>query len=159
MSYPSRMTPGSERADTIPTDAIRVNEFVEIPRSEIEVRTSRSSGAGGQHVNKTSSRVELSWNIALSKALDDDQRQRLLARLASRLSEDGAIRVVASDTRSQLRNREAAEKRLAETLAKALIVPKKRKPTRRPRAANEARLTEKKKHSDKKRERQQRPAE
>lgn len=153
------MTPGSERADTIPTDAIRVNEFVEIPRSEIEVRTSRSSGAGGQHVNKTSSRVELSWNIALSKALDDDQRQRLLARLASRLSEDGAIRVVASDTRSQLRNREAAEKRLAETLAKALIVPKKRKPTRRPRAANEARLTEKKKHSDKKRERQQRPAE
>lgn len=153
------MTPGSERADTIPTDAIRVNEFVEIPRSEIEVRTSRSSGAGGQHVNKTSSRVELSWNIALSKALDDDQRQRLLARLASRLSEDGAIRVVASDTRSQLRNREAAEKRLAETIAKALIVPKKRKPTRRPRAANEARLTEKKKHSDKKRERQQRPAE
>lgn len=153
------MTPGSERADTIPTDAIRVNEFVEIPRSEIEVRTSRSSGAGGQHVNKTSSRVELSWNIALSKALDDDQRQRLLARLASRLSEDGAIRVVASDTRSQLRNREAAEKRVAETIAKALIVPKKRKPTRRPRAANEARLTEKKKHSDKKRERQQRPAE
>jgi ribosome-associated protein len=150
------MTAGSERADTIPADAIRVNELVEIPRGEIEVRTSRSSGAGGQHVNKTSSRVELSWNIALSKALDDDQRARLLSRLASRLSEEGAIRVVASDTRSQLRNREAAEKRLAETIAKALIVPKKRKPTRRPRAANEARLTEKKKHSDKKRERQRR---
>ena len=159
MSYPSPMTSGSERADSIPTDAIRVNELVEIPRSEVEVRTSRSSGAGGQHVNKTSSRVELSWNIALSKALDDDQRERLLSRLASRLSEEGAIRVVASDTRSQLRNREAAEKRLAETIAKALIVPKKRKPTRRPRAANEARLTEKKKHSDKKRDRQQRLAE
>jgi ribosome-associated protein len=152
------MTPGSEPADAIPTDAIRVNEFVDIPRSEIEVRTSRSSGAGGQHVNKTSSRVELSWNIALSKALDDEQRERLLSRLASRLSEEGAIRVVASDTRSQLRNREAAEKRLAETIAKALLVPKKRKPTRRPRAANEARLTEKKKHSDKKRDRQQRLA-
>ena len=158
MSYPSPMTPGSERADAIPTDAIRVNDFVDIPRGEIEVRTSRSSGAGGQHVNKTSSRVELSWNIALSKALDDDQRARLLSRLASRLSEEGAIRVVASDTRSQLRNREAAEKRLAETIAKALLVPKKRKPTRRPRAANEARLTEKKKQSDKKRERQQRLA-
>ncbi|HEU4878077.1 MAG TPA: alternative ribosome rescue aminoacyl-tRNA hydrolase ArfB [Gemmatimonadaceae bacterium] len=150
------MTAGSERADTISADAIRVNDLVEIPRGEIDVRTSRSSGAGGQHVNKTSSRVELSWNIALSKALDDDQRARLLSRLASRLSEEGAIRVVASDTRSQLRNREAAEKRLAETIAKALIVPKKRKPTRRPRAANEARLTEKKKHSDKKRERQRR---
>jgi ribosome-associated protein len=152
------MTPGSEPADAIPTDAIRVNESVEIPRGEIEVKTSRSSGAGGQHVNKTSSRVELSWNIALSKALDDEQRDRLLSRLASRLSEEGAIRVVASDTRSQLRNREAAEKRLAETIAKALLVPKKRKPTRRPRAANEARLTEKKKHSDKKRDRQQRLA-
>ena len=152
------MTPGSERADAAPTDAIRVNEFVDIPRSEIEVRVSRSSGAGGQHVNKTSSRVELSWNIALSKALDDDQRARLLTRLASRLSEEGAIRVVASNTRSQLRNRESAEKRLAEIIAKALLVPKKRKPTRRPRAANEARLTEKKKQSDKKRERQQRLA-
>jgi ribosome-associated protein len=137
---------------------MRVNDFVAIPRSEIEVRTSRSSGAGGQHVNKTSSRVELSWNIALSKALDEEQRERLLSRLASRLSEEGAIRVVASDTRSQLRNREAAEKRLAETIAKALTVQKKRKPTRRPRAANEARLTKKKKHSDKKRERQQRLA-
>jgi ribosome-associated protein len=158
MSYPLPMTPGSERADAVPTDAIRVNEFVDIPRSEIEVRVSRSSGAGGQHVNKTSSRVELSWNIALSKALDDDQRARLLTRLASRLSEEGAIRVVASNTRSQLRNREAAEKRLAETIAKALLVPKKRKPTRRPRAANEARLTEKKKQSDKKRERQHRLA-
>ena len=154
MSYPLPMTPGSEPADAIPTDAIRVNESVEIPRGEIEVKTSRSSGAGGQHVNKTSSRVELSWNIALSKALDDEQRARLLSRLASRLSEEGAIRVVASDTRSQLRNREAAELRLAETIAKALIVQKKRKPTRKPRAANEARLSEKKKKSERKRERQ-----
>ena len=104
-------------------------------------------------MNKTSSRIEISWNITLSRALSDDQRERLLTRLASRLSEDGSIRIVASDTRSQLRNREAAEKRLAEAIARALIIPRKRKPTRRPRAANEARLTEKKKHSDKKRER------
>ena len=127
-----------------------------IPRSELDVRTSRSSGAGGQHVNKTSSRVEISWNITQSRALDDEQRARLLQRLASRLSDEGAIRVVASETRSQLRNREAAEKRLADVIAKSLIVPRKRKPTRRPRAANEARLTEKKKHSEKKRERQHR---
>jgi ribosome-associated protein len=153
------MTVGSERREPASADAIRVNDLVEIPRAEIELRTSRSSGAGGQHVNKTSSRVELSWNIAQSRALDEEQRTRLLARLASRLSDEGAIRIVSSETRSQLRNREAAESRLAETIAKALIIPKKRKPTRRPRAANEARLTEKKKHSDKKRERQDRTAE
>jgi ribosome-associated protein len=153
------MTVGSERHEPASADAIRVNDVLEIPRAEIDVRTSRSSGAGGQHVNKTSSRVELSWNIAQSRVLDDEQRARLLARLASRLSDEGAIRVVSSETRSQLRNRTAAEARLAETIAKALIVPKKRKPTKRPRAANEARLTEKKRQSDKKRERHGRIAE
>jgi len=136
------------------TDGIPVNESLVIPRSEVTMRASRSSGAGGQHVNKTSSRVELSWNVRESSALTDEQRERLLARLSSRLSEDGSIRIVASDTRSQLRNRTAAELRLAETIAKALIVQKKRKPTRKPRAANEARLSEKKKKSERKRERQ-----
>ena len=140
----------------LPSDNFLAAGAVLIPRSELDVRTSRSSGAGGQHVNKTSSRVEISWNIAQSRALDDEQRARLLQRLASRLSDEGAIRVVASETRSQLRNREAAEKRLADVIAKSLVVPRKRKPTRRPRAANEARLTEKKKHSEKKRERQHR---
>lgn len=134
-------------------DGLRVNESVVIPRAELEIRASRSSGAGGQHVNKTSSRIEISWNIARSGAVTDEQRARLLQKLSSRLSEDGAIRVVASDTRSQLRNREAAEQRLAETIAKALVVPRKRKPTKRPRAADEARLVEKKKHSERKRER------
>ena len=144
--------------ETPPIEGIEVNGELVIPRSELEFRTSRSSGAGGQHVNKTSSRVEISWNIASSKALSDEQRERLITKLASRVSEEGAIRVVASDTRSQLRNRETAERRLGETIARALVVPKKRRPTRRPRAANEARLTEKKKHSDKKRERQRRIA-
>lgn len=139
-----------ERAET---DGLRINESLLIPRAELAMRATRASGAGGQHVNKTSSRIEISWNIRESRALTDAERERLLDRLASRLSDEGAIRTVASDTRSQLRNREAAERRLAETIAKALIVQKKRKPTRRPRAANEARLTEKKKHSDRKRER------
>jgi ribosome-associated protein len=134
-------------------DGIRVNDSIVIPRSELELRASRASGAGGQHVNKTSSRIEISWNIALSKAISDTERDRLLMRLSSRLSDDGAIRVVASDTRSQLRNREAAEKRLAATIAKALMVQKRRKPTKRPRSADEARLTDKKKHSERKRER------
>ena len=146
------MTPGPDQ-DVEKIDGLHVDETLTIPRSELAVRASRSSGAGGQHVNKRSSRIEISWNIAASSALSDDQRDRLLTRLSSRLSDEGAIRVVASDTRSQLRNREAAEKRLAETIAKALIVQKKRKATKRPRAANEARLVEKKKHSDRKRER------
>jgi len=136
-----------------PIDGIRVNDSLVIPRAELVMRASRSSGAGGQHVNKTSSRIEISWNVKSSRAVTDDERERLLTRLSSRLSDEGALRVVASDTRSQLRNREAAEMRLGETVAKALTVPKKRKPTRKPRAANEARLSEKKKQSDRKRER------
>ena len=132
---------------------IQVNENLVIPSSELEMRASRASGAGGQHVNKTSSRIEIVWNIRTSQALTDEQRQLLESRLASRISDDGSIRVVASDTRSQARNRERAEQRLGELIARSLIVQKKRRATRRPRAANEARLTEKKKHSDKKRDR------
>ena len=134
-------------------DSIEVNDQLSIPRSEIEAKASRSSGAGGQHVNKTSSRIELSWNIRESKSLTAEQRSILEQRLASRMSEEGSIRVIASDTRSQARNRERAEERLADLIARSLTVRKKRRPTRRPRAANEARLTEKKKHSDKKRNR------
>lgn len=108
-------------------------------------------------MNKTSSRVEITWNVATSASLNDQQRQLLAERLASRLSAEGSIRVVASDTRSQLRNREHAESRLIEVVRRGLTVPKRRKATKRPRRANEARLTVKKKQSDKKRERQ-RPA-
>ncbi len=146
------MTDSGETA----VSGIEIIEGLVIPRGELEMRASRSSGAGGQHVNKTSSRVEVVWNVAQSRVLSDEQRERLMSRLASRLTDEGAIRVVASDTRSQLRNRETAERRLGETIARALVVQKKRKATRRPRRANEARLTEKKKQSDKKRERQQR---
>jgi len=143
----------------MPDEAIVITDSLSIPRSELEVEASRASGPGGQHVNKTSSRVEISWNVAQSSALTDEQRAILTSRLASRISDDGSIRVVASDTRSQLRNRQTAEKRLADTIARGLIVPKKRKRTKRPRAADEARLSEKKKHSEKKRERQRRVAE
>ena len=125
----------------------------QIPESELVVRASRSSGAGGQHVNKTSSRIEISWNIRDSKALSEEQRAILSERLASRLSTDGSIRVVSSETRSQLRNRERAEARLAEIVRRALTPRKKRKPTRRPRSADEARLASKKLHSRKKLER------
>jgi ribosome-associated protein len=120
---------------------------------ELSARTTRSSGAGGQHVNKTASRVQLSWNVVHSVALTDDQRARLLEKLASRISGAGAVTVSVSDTRSQHRNREIAEQRLNEVVQQALVVPKKRKATRPTRAAKQARLDEKKIHSLKKRQR------
>jgi ribosome-associated protein len=138
-------------------NALAVNESVSIPRSELDVRVSRSSGAGGQHVNKTSSRVEIFWNIVASRALTEEQRARLLAKLESRLTGEGSIRVVASDLRSQTRNRDLAEERLAELVRRALIVPRKRRATKPTRASKEARLDSKKRHSDKKRSRSDRP--
>ena len=134
-------------------NALIVNESVSIPRNELDVRVSRSSGAGGQHVNKTSSRVEIFWNVETSRALNDEQRAIVRQKLASRLTIDGSIRVVASDMRSQNRNRGLAEERLAETIRRALLVPRKRKPTKPSRAAKEARLESKKLQSNKKRER------
>src|SRR5687768_4749072 len=106
------------------TGGIQVNPDLVIPPSELEMRASRASGAGGQHVNKTSSRIENVWHIRASQALTDDQHQMLESRLASRISDDGSARVVASDTRSQARNRERAEQRLGELIARSLIVQK-----------------------------------
>ncbi len=130
-----------------------VNATLSIPRSELDVRVSRASGAGGQHVNKTSSRVEIFWNIPGSRAVSEEQRARLLEKLASKLTTEGSVRVVASDMRSQSRNRDLAEERLADLVRHALIVPRKRRPTKPTRAAKEARLESKKRHSNKKRSR------
>ncbi len=135
--------------------SLQINESVVIPRSELDVRVSRSSGAGGQHVNKTSSRVEIFWNIPASRALSDDERFRLLEKLGSKLTTDGSIRVVASDMRSQSRNRDLAEERLADLVRRALVIPRKRRPTRPTKASKEARLEEKKRQARKKRDRQQ----
>ena len=134
-------------------NVVAVNDSLSIPRGELDVRVSRSSGTGGQHVNKTSSRVEIFWNIRASSALTNEQRARLLDKLSSRVTTEGSIRVVASDLRSQSRNRDLAEQRLAELVRRALVVPRKRRPTKPSRAAKEARLESKKKHSNKKRER------
>lgn len=141
---------------TAADNALYVNASLSIPRAELDLRVSRSSGAGGQHVNKTSSRVEIIWNVDTSRALSDEQRALLREKLASRLTGDGSIRVVASDMRSQARNREVAERRLAELIARSLIVPRKRKRTKPTRAAKEARLESKRRHSSKKRDRSER---
>ena len=144
----------SESAPVAAENLLKVNDALSIPRNELDVRVSRSSGAGGQHVNKTSSRVEIFWNVRGSRALTEEQRARLFERLASRLTTEGSIRVVASDMRSQSRNRDIAEERLADMVRRALLIPKKRRPTRPTRASKEARLEGKKRRSHTKRERQ-----
>jgi ribosome-associated protein len=124
-----------------------------IPRHELTVRATRAGGPGGQHVNTSSTRVEVVWNVRRTRALSPDQRARVLEKLATRLDTDGNLRVVGSEFRSQARNREAAVERLAEVVRKALHVPRARKKTRPPRASVEKRLEEKKRLSARKRER------
>jgi ribosome-associated protein len=143
----------SDSAPVAAENLLQVNEALSIPRNELDVRVSRASGAGGQHVNKTSSRVEIFWNIRGSRALSEEQRSRLTEKLASKLTTEGSIRVVASDMRSQSRNRDLAEERLADLVRRALIIPRKRRATKPTRAAKEARLESKKRHSTKKRDR------
>lgn len=134
-------------------DAIPVTPDVAIPRAEVEARASRAGGPGGQHVNTSSTRIELRWNVRTTRALDDARRDHVLARLASRLDGEGNVRVVASEFRSQRQNREAAELRLADLVRRALHVPKKRKATKPSRAAKAKRLDEKRMRSEKKRDR------
>ena len=129
-------------------DALVVNERVSIPRHELTARASRAGGAGGQHVNTSSTRIEILWNVRTSTALDDETRARLVEKLATRIDGEGAIRVVASDRRSQRQNRESAEGRLVELVRKALVVPKKRRATKPSRASKEKRISEKKKRGE-----------
>jgi ribosome-associated protein len=135
------------------TGALVVNRLLSIPRAELTARATRSGGPGGQHVNTSSTRVELLWNVWESPTLFDDQRALLMNALRTRLSASGELRVVASDTRSQLRNRALAEKRLAEIVRRALVIKKARKKTRPTRSAVERRLAEKKLRSKRKHER------
>jgi ribosome-associated protein len=136
--------------------ALIVDQSVSIPRFELTFRATRSGGPGGQHVNTSSTRVELLWNVERTRALSDQQRSRVREKLASRLDGDGNLRVVASAYRSQARNREDAEERLAALVRRALAVPKARKKTRPSRAAVQSRLDSKRLKSNKKRERRDR---
>jgi ribosome-associated protein len=130
-----------------------VSPDLRVPLAELEFRASRSGGPGGQHVNTSSTRVEVTWDVAGSPALSEEQRQRLLVQLARRLDGTGRIRLVSSSTRSQLRNREDVTERLREVVAQALVVPKARKRTRTPRAAKAARLENKRRRAATKRDR------
>jgi ribosome-associated protein len=128
-------------------DPLRITNELALPLAEIELRTSRSSGPGGQHANVTASRVEAVFDVEGSPSLSDTQRERLLARLGPRVT------AIAQDTRSQTRNRELALERLAERLARALAIQRKRRPTKPSRGAKERRLKSKKVRGDVKRAR------
>jgi ribosome-associated protein len=132
-------------------DDVRVNDRLTIPAAELSWRFSRSSGPGGQGVNTTDSRVELSWDLAGSEVLPPALRDRAIERLGDRLVR-GVLTVTASEHRSQLRNREAAAARLAGIVAGAIAPPPRvRRSTRPSRGAVERRLAEKKRRGETKR--------
>ncbi len=134
-------------AEEGPREGLRVNRQLLIPLAEVTLRASRSSGPGGQHANVTASRVEASFDVLASRSLSEGQRRRLLARAGPR------VVAIAQDERSQARNRELALARLGERLARALAVPKPRRPTRPPAASRERRLQAKRRGTERKRER------
>jgi ribosome-associated protein len=134
-------------------EALDVAPGTFIPLSEIEIRAISGGGPGGQHVNKSATRVAITWNVRTSRALRDDQRTRLLGKLASRLDQDGAMRIVAGEFRSQQQNRRAALERLQQLVQRALVVPRTRKPTKPTRGSVERRLDEKRRRSETKSER------
>jgi ribosome-associated protein len=128
-------------------ESIQVTRSVSIPRSEIELRFSRSSGPGGQHAQKSDTRVEATFDVAASQGLSEVQKRRVLAKAGP------VLRAVAQDERSQWRNRELATERLVEALREALRVPRRRRPTRPSKAAVERRLEQKRRRSQLKRRR------
>ncbi|HET9871339.1 MAG TPA: alternative ribosome rescue aminoacyl-tRNA hydrolase ArfB [Propionibacteriaceae bacterium] len=149
----------SSRSRPLPTDGdmLYVSGPVRIPRSQLAWRFSRSGGPGGQSVNTSDSRVEVSFDVLRSPALPEPLRQRALARLGRRLA-DGVLTVSAEEQRSQLRNRLAAQKRLVEVLRRAMAPPPPaRRPTRPTRAQVERRLAAKRRRGEVKRLRRQQP--
>jgi ribosome-associated protein len=126
-------------------ESIRVTRSVSIPRAEIELRFSRSSGPGGQHAQKSDTRVEAVFDVETSSALTETQKRRVVAKAGP------VLRAVAQDERSQWRNRELALERLAEELREALRVPRRRRPTKPSRAAAERRLDQKRRRGETKR--------
>jgi ribosome-associated protein len=132
-------------------EELRIDERLSIPLAEVELRASRSSGPGGQHANVTASRVEAVFDVEASTALDEAQRARLLERVGP------LVTAVSQDARGQARNRELALQRLAEKLAVALRVPRRRRPTKPTRASRERRLEQKRRAAERKRARRALP--
>lgn len=132
---------------------MRVSEELSIDEAELEVVTTTSRGPGGQHVNRSETRVVLRWNVVASASLTDGQRERLLDKLGARISQDGVLQVAAEDHRSQSRNRDLARERLASLVREALKRDKPRRPTKPTRASRKRRVDEKKRRGELKKSR------
>jgi len=134
-------------------DGLTVAPGVYIPASELQVSAISGGGPGGQHVNKSATRVAVQWNVRTTRALRDDQRERVLLKLASRLDSEGVIRIVGGEFRSQQQNRRAAFERLQQLVARALVVPRPRKATRPTFGSVQERLSDKRQRSQTKQQR------
>jgi ribosome-associated protein len=130
---------------------VPVKNGIVIPKEELEITASRAGGPGGQHVNKSNTRITVRWNVRNSYVLTELQKQRLEDKLASVITDDGDIIIHSASSRSQLQNKEDALKRLADKVRKALYVPKKRMKTRVSKAKKEVRLQAKARRSQVKR--------
>ena len=130
---------------------LAINDSLWIPRTELTYRATRSGGPGGQHVNTSSTRIELLWDVGASPSLSEEQRALVRARLTNRINQEGVLLIAASEHRSQLQNKEAATARLVELVRQALIVPKTRRKTKPSRASREERLRAKQHRSSVKR--------
>ncbi len=136
-------------------DALEITPQVRIPMHELVLTAISGGGPGGQHVNKSATRIALQWNVRTTQALRDEQRARVLTQLASRLDSEGQLRIVAGEYRSQQQNRRAALERFRLLLVRALVVPRVRKATKPSRGAVLDRLTDKRKRAETKRQRRQ----
>lgn len=140
----------------MPGDLLIGTDLV-LPSGELTIRTSRSSGPGGQHVNTTDTRVQIHWNVLSSSSLTETQRERLTQRLGSRLTSGGDLVVACGAHRSQRRNLQEARVRLAALIEAALREPRQRSPTARTRAGHERRLERKRRRAAIKRLRRRMP--
>ena len=129
---------------------LQITASVRVPVSELHFRTSRSSGPGGQNVNKLETRVELLFDVARSPSFSDEQRHRILQNLASRIDGDGVLHISSQRSRSQWENKQGTIEKLVSLLREALKVRRKRIKTAPTRGSNETRVQRKKKHSQKK---------
>jgi ribosome-associated protein len=128
-------------------NVLEITPELRLPLAELDYRASRSGGPGGQHVNTSSTRIEVWWDVAGSPSLNPEQRAQLLQRLGPRLDSSGRLRLVSSGSRSQLRNRDDVTERLQSVVAAALAVRKKRKATKPSRASKAARLEAKRRRA------------